>query len=1279
MQQGRGWVYLLAAVATSTSLAAVDFQPVHPERARIAVATPGLHPEPVPAWDPGSPQKLVRLDGVLYQQDHGFFYRVEDHVVTVRPVVGIESWDELVDRVEALDPSLSAGMRGLTVARSNRLGIVDLRVPDADPTEWAARIFASGLVRYAEVSTYGVYTDVPPDDSLYNQQWALNNTGQTGGTPGADVHAEEAWAIHSGTPDVIVAILDSGTETDHADLQGNVWINEDEIPGNGQDDDGNGFIDDWEGWDFGNGNNDPDTSFYHGTHVTGIINAVTDNGSGIAGLAGGVNGPGVRGMALAVGEFGPVGSVIDDAVLYAVDNGAVVITLSLSVAQTSAIDDAVELAYTEADVFLDCASGNNGPSVSYPANNENLMAVASTTDDDAKSGFSNPGPQVEVAAPGSDVLSTQLNNSYDTSSGTSFAAPYVAGLAALIRGVNPSLTAQEVRQLIIDSADDVSTPGFDNGTGWGRINAFTALSSTGSSNGTVEVGQSVLTCTESLTITVADFDLAGAGFLNVTARSDTEAAGETVTLTETEFATFTGAVDLAQGAAAPDGILQVDHEESISVEYVDADNGSGGINVVKTANAATDCAGPAVLAVSTSAIDTDSVKISWQIDEVGVGRVYYGEGAPDQQAQSGLPTTNHNATIVGLESCTRYAFAVSAFDGLGNESIDDNGGEFYEFQTLGEFPGFGVVPCQQGMVQLDRTSYGCDSQLVIAVNDIDLDQDPGSHDVATVLVASSTEPDGEWFELDEVAPSAGSFSASVPLSAGAAVPGDGAVAAGPGDLISVTYRDLDDGSGVSRTVTRTATADCTPPAISNVTVEAISSTRAEIVWTTDEPSTSRVDYGSEASLGEVAEDPTLTTNHRVAISAFDACDRVFFRVSSTDEFGDVRVADVGGEPFALNLRQIGGLVYHQNFETDDGWTFEGEWERAAPQGLGATTSDPSAAYSGTFAIGNDLTGQGSYAGSYEPLSTEFAYSPVFDATGHTGLELIVRRKLGVGAADTASVTVEAPSATTVWSSSSAINDADWVELRVDISAVADGQPAVSLGFGIESTFPGVGAGWNVDELIVKEAAAPDYPVCGGCLGAPGFSGVTDVVDPEPCAPGGLLVSWQPASAWGTGASGTYEVYRGTTPDFVPGAANRIAEELTGTSYLDASAPVDTPVWYVVRARNDEDCGGGLGLEDTNVMRVGATETVAQAAPGPVGGSVTLRSLGQAHVRIDWDPAPGAASYVVRRATSPDLGTGVVDTEITGARFEDLDALVDGEEFYAYRVFAVNACGVVEGP
>jgi hypothetical protein len=251
----------------------------------------------VEKWDEKSPQRLFRIAGELYQRDADFFYRVKEDRITVRLAEGVRDWNDLLAGVSEASPDDAEQLGRLSPGLFNRLGILDLELPGGDPTAWCRLLHGTGLVEYAEVVTFGVYL-VVRDDPQYSEQWALNNTGQTGGTAGADVHAQEAWDLATGDPAVVVGILDSGTWVDHEDLAVNVWHNEEEIPDNGIDDDDNGFIDDWEGWDFGNDDNDPRSTNFHGTHVTGIINAATNNGIGISGVAGGWNGPGVRGMAV---------------------------------------------------------------------------------------------------------------------------------------------------------------------------------------------------------------------------------------------------------------------------------------------------------------------------------------------------------------------------------------------------------------------------------------------------------------------------------------------------------------------------------------------------------------------------------------------------------------------------------------------------------------------------------------------------------------------------------------------------------------------------------------------------------------------------------------------------------------------------------------------------------------------------------------------------------------------------------------------------------------------
>ncbi|MCI0356890.1 MAG: S8 family serine peptidase, partial [Planctomycetaceae bacterium] len=131
---------------------------------------------------------------------------------------------------------------------------------------------------------YRVTLDVIPSDSQFLTQWSLNNTGQTGGTPDADIDAAEAWDLTTGNDAVIVAVIDTGVDYTHPDLAANIWINSDELPGNGVDDDGNGYVDDIHGYNFVANNGDPRDDHFHGTHVAGTIGAVGNNGLGVAGV-----------------------------------------------------------------------------------------------------------------------------------------------------------------------------------------------------------------------------------------------------------------------------------------------------------------------------------------------------------------------------------------------------------------------------------------------------------------------------------------------------------------------------------------------------------------------------------------------------------------------------------------------------------------------------------------------------------------------------------------------------------------------------------------------------------------------------------------------------------------------------------------------------------------------------------------------------------------------------------------------------------------------------------
>lgn len=359
----------------------------------------------------------------------------------------------------------------------------------------------SSLVQNIEIPTIGTYTLVP-DDSLYNNQWYLNQGSDV------DISAEEAWDTTTGSPNVAVGVLDSGVDWTHPDLgmgadaYENIYLNAgedawsdplDPATGNGVDDDGNGLIDDWKGWNFGDNFNDArqtpgGTQFFHGTHVSGIVAAKTNNGTGVAGVAGGWNNEGAKVVTCAVGILGPIGSVLDDAILYIAELGVKQVQLSLSVGPSGAINDAVDMAYDTYGVILVNASGNAGSSggAGYPGSLDKIWAVGATNQVDSRAGFSNYGANLFIAAPGVNIWSTGLPSQslYGSSQGTSFASPIVSGVIALMRSLDPTLTRAEIEQILIDTADKVggydynwnaNDPGHSRELGYGRINAQAAV------------------------------------------------------------------------------------------------------------------------------------------------------------------------------------------------------------------------------------------------------------------------------------------------------------------------------------------------------------------------------------------------------------------------------------------------------------------------------------------------------------------------------------------------------------------------------------------------------------------------------------------------------------------------------------------------------------------------------------------------------------------------------------------------------------------------------------
>ncbi len=329
------------------------------------------------------------------------------------------------------------------------------------------------FVAYAH-RNHVIYLDQQPNDAYFDEQWALHNTGQGSGwdiwfpgTPDANIDWPEAWANATGNGSV-VAILDTGIDYRHSDLGPNVWQNAAEVSGiPGVDDDGNGYVDDFRGWDFVNGDNNPLDGHGHGTHVAGTVAALVNNSTGVAGVM--WNG---QVMALKILDdqgFGLLSDAIA-ALQYAIDQGVRVSNNSWgysalgpgNFADHQALYDAIEAAAAADHLFV-AAAGNDTVDTDstphYPSafDLDNIISVAATDNNDQLAWFSSWGPvSVDLAAPGQDVFSTYKLfagrfDDYAWISGTSMATPHVSGVAGLVAGMPQCQTYQQVREQILNN------------------------------------------------------------------------------------------------------------------------------------------------------------------------------------------------------------------------------------------------------------------------------------------------------------------------------------------------------------------------------------------------------------------------------------------------------------------------------------------------------------------------------------------------------------------------------------------------------------------------------------------------------------------------------------------------------------------------------------------------------------------------------------------------------------------------------------------------------------
>jgi subtilisin family serine protease len=302
-----------------------------------------------------------------------------------------------------------------------------------------------------------------PDDTLWASQWNLQK---------AKLDCESVWDAVTGET-VLVSVIDSGVDLSHKDLKANLWVNPGETAGNGKDDDGNGYIDDVNGWDFYYNDNSPYDKAGHGSHVAGIVGAVGDNGRDVAGVCWQAQ---IQVVQVLDSSGAGTWTSIAQGVVYAADNGALVTNMSLGGNNGDpSLDSAI--AYARGlDVVQVAAAGNQASTTPfYPAAYDGVIAVMASDPSDKRPAWSNYGDWCDLLAPGDGVYSLWKSGLTNVLSGTSQAAPHVAGVAALLRTLNPQLDAVDVELAIETSCDDLGNAGKDSDFQWGRLNAREAV------------------------------------------------------------------------------------------------------------------------------------------------------------------------------------------------------------------------------------------------------------------------------------------------------------------------------------------------------------------------------------------------------------------------------------------------------------------------------------------------------------------------------------------------------------------------------------------------------------------------------------------------------------------------------------------------------------------------------------------------------------------------------------------------------------------------------------
>jgi len=409
------------------------------------------------------PQEVVLKLKEAYRQAAG-------RPATITPLQRV--FEEL--QVESAEPLFPGRAPSLTEQRRDGLAAVDLSLicrlryrASINPFDASGKILRSGAVEYAE-PVYIQDVLYTPNDPQISQQYYLDR-----------IHAFAGWDTWRGDTNTVIGIVDSGTDWDHPDLALNIKINYGD-PVNGVDDDSDGYVDNFRGWDVSENDNDPVVvSLRHGSMVSGCASAVTDNATGVAG-------PGFLCRLLPVKACTDAStSSIDhgyEGIVYAADHGCAIINCSWGRRGGSSQfeQDIINYATINRQALVISSAGNQGNEAEFfPASYDHVLSVTATDSFETKAGYSNYNYKVDVSAPGDVIYNTYYDDGYFIQSGTSLAAPIAAGCAAIVKSYNPSFTPAQVAARIRATSDDIyaigTNPNFNLKLGKGRVNLFRAL------------------------------------------------------------------------------------------------------------------------------------------------------------------------------------------------------------------------------------------------------------------------------------------------------------------------------------------------------------------------------------------------------------------------------------------------------------------------------------------------------------------------------------------------------------------------------------------------------------------------------------------------------------------------------------------------------------------------------------------------------------------------------------------------------------------------------------